>query len=325
MFIEIHGFNAVVHRMEEKDLVQLCDKHLKISYDSFDSNENGKYITLKYALGNASESVFIRYHDKLLSSQTIVNLKGSFFDNSPQFKLKNLLSFLSRFDWNPTQLDIAFVDDQKCLTIEKIIAWCNRKDKYCTGSLVARKNPEIVSEMKRFSRVQLGSAKSVTNYGTIYVRPDTGYIRIEIKVRNADKIRFLLKDYDDKNPHILEVRSRKVLVGCIDFIKSISKKTRKPELYVRQSSWKKFLGSNVRKAQWKQIVEERRVNRVDSDAVSFERKIRRIATMTRNTVARLGVNNQVEDIFEKFEEYSGYKLVKADSLGFGFIDDDIDL
>ena len=134
-----------------------------------------------------------------------------------------------------------------------------------------------------------------------------------------------MKDYDDKNPHILEVRSRKVLVGCIDFINSISKKTRKPELYVRQSSWKKFLGSNVRKAQWKQIVEERRVNRVDSDAVSFERKIRRIATMTRNTVARLGVNNQVEDIIEKFEEYSGYKLVKADSLGFGFIDDDIDL
>lgn len=316
MFIEIHGFNIVIHGMSKQDTKILCDRYLGIKFDAFTTikEHKGDYLEIRYKFPDedAKESVYIKFKDRKPDSMTIVNLKGSYFDNSPKFRMSELLAWLVRYQWTPKQLDIAYVDDDNFLSIDKMIHWCENKKKYCAGSLF-RDRPKILREEKDFEAIRLAKAKSVTNYGTIYVRPDTGYVRIEIKIKNKDKILYLLDSYSDKNSHKFNTRSIKLLVGCIDFITSKTKKTRDPDQYVRQRSWRQFLGANTKKISFKQIVERRRSTREASDRSTIDNKIRRAATMVKNMVERLSAEHSLDDIYEKFAENSGYRLIRIET------------
>ncbi|GFE60780.1 hypothetical protein [Geobacter sp. AOG2] len=314
MFIEIHGLNMVIHGMGKQDIITLCDCYLGLKFDAFTTikeHEGGKYLEKRYKFPNedAKESVYIQFKDRKPDSMTIVNLKGSFFDNSPDFRLSKLLAWLAKYQWTPKQLDVAYVDDDNYLSIDKIICWCEDRKKYCAGSLFGNR-PKILREEKDFDAIRLAKATSTTNYGTIYVR-DTGHVRIEIKIKNIDKILYLLDSYDDKKPRKFNDRSLKLLVSCIDFITSKTKKTRDPDQYVRQHSWRQFLGSDTKKITFKQIVERRRSTRGTSNRITFDKKIRRTATMVKNMVERLSVEHALEDIFKIFAEKSGYRLKKT--------------
>lgn len=314
MFIEIHGLNMVIHGMTKHDVVTLCDRYLGIKFDAFTIiKEHGedKYLEMRYKFPDeeTKESVYIKYKDRKPDSMTIVNLKGNYFDNSPDFRLSKLQAWLTKFQWTPKQLDVAYVDDDNHLSIDRVIQWCENKKKYCTGSLF-KNRPKILYEEKDFDAIRLAKATSTTNYGTIYVR-DTGHVRIEIKIRNKDKILYLLKSYDDNNPRKFNSRSMKLLVSCIDFITAKTKKTRDPDQYVRQRSWRQFLGSDTKKITFKQIIERRRSTRKASDRFTFDKKIKRTATMVKNMVEQLSVEHSLDNIIERFTENSGYKLIKV--------------
>lgn len=312
MDIEIHGFNMVVHGMIKQDIVTLCDHFLGIKYIDFTTIKEHKddYLELRYKFPEeeTKESVYIKFKDRKPDSMTIVNLKGKYFDNCDKFIMSKLLAWLDRYSWTPKQLDVAYVDDNNYLSIDKIICWCESYKKYCYGSLF-KNCPKILYEGKYFDAIRLAKPTSVTNYATIYVR-DTGHIRIEIKIRNRDKILYLLDSYDDNKPHKFNVRSKRLLMSCIDFITSKSKKTRDPDQYVRQSSWGQFLESDIKKVTFKQIQERRRSVREKSDRISFDKKIKRTATMVKNMVERLSSEHKLDYIFKIFAEKSGYKLTK---------------
>jgi hypothetical protein len=235
MFIEIHGFNMVIHGMRKTDVVTLCDDFLGVRFDAFTTIKQygeDKYFEIRYKFPNeeTKESVYIKFKDRNPESMTIVNLKGSFFDNSADLRLSELLSWLKKFEWTPKQLDVAYVDDDNYLSIEKVITWCENRKKFCTGTLF-RDRARFQNVEKEFESIRLLKPKSGTNYATIYVRKDTGYLRIEIKFRNEDKIRYLLDSYSDQKPDKFNKKSLRLLVSCIDFITSETKKTKKPKQY----------------------------------------------------------------------------------------------
>lgn len=325
MFIEIHGLNMVIHGMSKQNVVTLCDHYLGLKFDGFTTIKERKeeYFEARYKFPyeEAKESVYIKFKDTKPDSMTIVNLKGSYFDNSPDFRLSKFLGWLDSYNWTPKQLDVAYVDDDNCLAIDSVINWCENVKKYCTGSLF-RTRPKILREEKDFDAIRLSTARSVTNYGTIYVRPDTGYVRIEIKFKNKDKILYLLESYNDKKPRKFNIRSTKLLISCIDFITAKSKKTRNPDEYVRQASWKNFLGSDTKKVSFKQIVERRRSTRESSDSYTLDNKIKRTATMVKNMVDRLSVEHSLDKIYDRFAQYCGYRLSKQE-ICFN-LDDDAD-
>jgi hypothetical protein len=309
MYIEIHGLNAVIHDMGESDVIEMLNI-LHIDYDLLKVSSFSNIQILEYSFGDNKQSVYIRVN----SGYVMLNLKGSFFDNSPEFRLKKLLRFLSRFKHTFKQLDVAFTDDMKCLTKKEIQFWCRRSSDYCTGSLVARRPPEIVKCAGRLSRIHLGEAKSKTNFGTIYQRPDTRYIRIEIKFKRKDKIEYLLEDYSTKNIEKFNSRCLESLVSCINFITAQSKKNRVASRYKKQRAWESFLGSDIVKIKWSTIYNERHNNRSDSDDATISKGIRRQATMINNMIGRLKPILSEEDVVMQFERYSGYKLVKNDDM-----------
>ena len=275
MQIEIHGFTVVMHGMNDEDVIELC-KILHIEYILFKQSAFGDRRILVHAFGKAKESVYFSINNAGEEhSYARLTLHGSFFDNSPDFKFRTLLRFISQFRPTPKQLDVAFNDDKKCLTIKEIRHWCADCDDYCKGSLATKLNaPEERTRRREFVRIELSSAKSQRNYGTIYVRPDTGFIRFEIKFRNRDKIEYLLENYSRKNPEQFESRSREALVSCIDFITPQSKKRRTVSKYRKQRSWKKFLGSDVKRVNWNEILKEKRANRAKSDKEMADKTIK---------------------------------------------------
>jgi hypothetical protein len=98
----------------------------------------------------------------------------------------------------------------------------------------------------------------------------------------------MLEEYSDIDPQRFKSRSLELLVGCIDFVTAKSKKTRKPENYVRQVSWKAFLGSDIKKVSWKQLSEERNANRVASDNENLDKEVNRAATRLKNLIKKYG-------------------------------------
>ena len=326
MFIEPHGFNMVIHGMKKQDVVTLCDQYLKIKFDAFTTIKEykDKYFKKRYKFPDekTQESVFIQFKDNKPDSMTIVNLKGSYFDNSPHFRLSKFLAWLVQFQWTPKQLDVAFLDNDNYLSIDKIIRWCENKKKYCVGSLFRNKLNVVYDllEGKKFDSIQLGKATSVTNYGTIYIRPDTGHIRIEIKFKNKEKLLYLLDSYKDKKPNRFNNRSKKLLRSCIDFITEETKQTRDTDKYVQQPSWRRFLGSDTKKITFKQIVERRQSTREASNLVTYDSKIKRTATTVKNMIKRLSTEHELKDILKTFSEYCGYELTKSKA----YLDWDID-
>jgi hypothetical protein len=257
------------------------------------------------------ESIYLRVTANDYGHYVLVNLHGSFFDNSPDFRLVKLLKFLSRFPHTFLQLDVAFNDDKKCLKMIEIRRWCKEYKLYTTGTLVKYRAPRKMAEETKVISMQLGPATSRTAFGTIYRRPDTRFIRIEIKLKKAEKIKFLLDVYSTKNIELFHERSLQVLNNCINFITPSSKKTRNPDLYKKLEPWEKFLESDIEKIIWKDEYSKMRVNRTVSDAITVDKRISRTSTLVDNMMNALATILPENEVMERFEECCpGYKLVK---------------
>lgn len=309
MQIEIHGLNVVIHRIPKENVDELVDL-LNIKRELFVSKNFSNTTELTYSFVKGTQSVYIRINNTYDKKYLIMNLKGSFFDNSPDFRLKKLLNFLSRFNYTIKQLDIAFNDDRKRLSIKKIKYWCKNSEDYCTGSLVLRNAPIIAMKNGKFVRIQLHTAASKTNYGTIYRRPDTRIIRLELKIKDKHKIEYILEKYSSKNIEVFQTRSLETLVSCINFITYQSKKNRIMSKYKKQPSWELFLGSDIKKIKWSEIHKKRRINRQESDNAIFHKRITRQATMVNNMVRKLKLMHSEENILKCFSDLSEYQLVK---------------
>jgi len=310
MQIEIHGFTVVMHGMKDNDVTELCSV-LHIDFDLFIKNEVDIHKTFVHAFGKGKESVYIVTKNLgRENSYARLTLHGSFFDNSPDFKLRKLLNFTSRFESTPIQLDVAFNDDKNCLSLKNIRHWFAHDDEYCKGPLV-RTAPREVTCRGEFERIQLGSARSRTYYGTIYIRPDTGFIRFEVKFKNKNKIRYLLENYNDKNPVQFENNSRQLLVNCIDILTPQTKKNKNLK-DKKQPSWKAFLGSDIKRMKLSKIFKEKFNKRVAADKETVVKNVSRIGAGVRNTVDRCSTIVSKDEIYKQFAIVSGYMLENID-------------
>lgn len=307
MHIEIHGLALAAHGMSLIDLDVLFDDHLKISRESYVTGEFGNTRIFKYSPNKSGEMVYISYFSDIESprsklrgidpaeikeSSLKLNLHGSFFDDN-DFRLRKFLKFISTF--NPTfkQLDIAFNDDKKCLKKKELIHWSKDSGYYCKGDLVKRQVPYNVYGNRKLVRIQLGSARSKSNFGTIYKRPDTKYWRIEIKLKHNDKIKYVLENYSDKKRQQFEDRSLETLVKCINFVTPGSKKKSNPR---KQPSWQSFLKSDVKKINWSKIYKERAIRCELSEKELFDKRIKRIKKMKDNITGKYSESYSEDEI-----------------------------
>lgn len=309
MKIEIHEFYVVIHDMSVDDVKTMCNEILKIDYESFRLKKNaGTYKKLVKALGDVKESVYLQ-HPNYGEGCTYLNLHGSFFDNSPDFRMRKFLRFLEKYNWTPKQLDVAFNDNKRHLSKNDVIRWCNYPDDYCMGTLVSKSSPpRFERELRKTQFIKLGWPTSTINYATIYRRPKPWHWRFEIKFKDKGKILHLLENYSEKNPQQFYERSLQFLVSCIDFVIPHSKKSRTPK---KQPSWQAFLGSDIKKVNWSRSVREKRNNRKEAEEVSFDKQIKGAAVRFNNTLDRLKPCYSDKKILKAFFDYTGYKFKKS--------------
>lgn len=317
MEIEIHGFVAVVHNINIDEIKKLTNNILHIDYEQYSKNDFEDKLAIQYSFAGKGESVSIRSGSTKVQGAygyVKINLHGSFFDNSPEFKLDELISYISHFKYTPKQLDVAFNDTCNCLSIEEVTRWCNRPKEYCIGSLVKRDAPGIRSKNDNLDRIELESASSKTNYGTIYVRPDTGHIRFEIKFRNKDKIHYLLANYCTQNCHQFEARSLEALVGCINFIKPSSRGKRGKAQNIKQPSWKKFLQADINKMNWSKQKKEKAKNRFVADNYKKNKSIKSLVAVFQNMVKKASLLMPEDEVLNQLSEYSGYIVMRSKAV-----------
>jgi hypothetical protein len=192
-----------------------------------------------------------------------LELKKAFFDavaavaakniNPPveQFELGKLLRFLSRYKYSIKQLDLAYLDTEKCLTEREVFHFCANSKDYCVGTLVKWKQPVITAkgnEGVSRRRIKLGASDSKSNYGVISIAPKTGRVSVALKIRKKEKIHYILQDYGNyiQQKQDFQARGCALLVSCIDLITPSSKRARVKAGYVRQPSWEAFLGQQTR-------------------------------------------------------------------------------
>ncbi|ABK99509.1 hypothetical protein [Pelobacter propionicus] len=323
MEIEIHGFNATIRNMPITEIDKLCSDYLGLEPEEFDCTEYGNYKTMKYkfivANGNEphnvkeKESVVIKFDGNKDVPYVFLRLKGSFFDCSPKFRLDDTIKFLSKYDYKPTQLDVAFNDDKSCLTEKNVRHWCDFSYDNCTGTLVRRMPPEVVTTNKKLSRIQLGKASSKVNHGTIYIRPDTECFRFEIKIKDEFKIMFLLKKYNATDTRVFNKRSKRLLVTCINFVTAASKRKGCKAKYKMTGEWKAFLGSEVKPVNWSKLCKQKVANRTVSDKEVINKRVQRITSLIKSTSKKLKSNHAEKEVLNAVGDNIGFKLVKTDT------------
>lgn len=313
MEIEIHGFVVAIRNISDSKIQELTNDVLHLDYMQYSKKEYNDRLTLIHSFKGKGESVSIHCGSSTINGEygyVKINLHGSFFDNSPEFKFEELVSFLSQFKNTPKQLDVAFNDNKNCLSIAEVERWCDSPDDYCIGSLVRRLAPGLRRIKRKFDRIELASASSKTNYGTIYVRPDTDFIRFEIKFRKSEKIQYLLEDYSIHNVHQFNTRSLEALVGCINFIKPSSRGKRNGAKDVKQPAWKSFLASDINKINWNKLKRDKEDSRHCADNYTFDKKLKRLASMLQNLVSKASIIFPEDEVFNKLSEYSGYIVMR---------------
>lgn len=268
MEVRISGFRAFILRMDLTDLKCLCCKHLCIDYQTLNKRiANGSQLMLEHypAGGSTKPSVVITTLPEIdtRDCNVLLELKRPFFaavaaatashvnPTVQQFELRKLLKFLSRYKHSIKQLDLAYLDTEKCLTErESLHFFANSKD-YCVGTLVKWRIPEITAKGNEGDcrrRIKLGASDSKSNYGVISIAPKTGRVSVALKIRKKQKIHYILQDYGNyiQQQQDFHARCRALLVSCIDVIKPSSKRARVKAGYVRQPSWAAFLGQQGR-------------------------------------------------------------------------------
>ena len=319
MHIEIHGFTTTIKRLTPQQADYLCRDILHINSSRFKTSDYKGSVSKAFAFPGSKESVAIRLGTLKDSSHIAerthteydnhgqrqiskyseyqkgeqyydfprLTLHGSFFDNSPDFQLGSLLKFLTSLGWTPKQLDVAYTDDQQHTTLEDWRRWLGEDWKsYCTGSLFRKSPPGEKTEGGKFIRFELASASSKTNYASIYIRPDTGLIRNEIKYKDEEKIKHLLSAWDQESPVAFYKRAVAAMVSCIDIVTPSSKKTRCPDKYIRDPKWLAYVDADVTAINWTTVKTEAAANRERSDATAYVTSLKRVAAMVTNVIAR---------------------------------------
>ena len=317
MEIEIHGYVITIKRMNMGEIKEMISHQLHIDNRLFKSSGFKESVNMVYGFGAIKESVSIRcgspetdgYYNYIR-----VTLHGSFFDHSPNFKLQDFISFIEPYGFTPKQLDVAFTDNNKCLLIKDVIRWCGEYNEYCIGTLIrSKKTPEVAYTGNKFKCIELAHSNSMSSFATIYIRPDTEYIRLEIKFKAKDKIGFLLHDYSIDNISLFEKKCLSALVASIDFVTPSSKKKRSPDKYIRQQSWKNFLGSEIKKKVWNELMQRAESSRIEADNFNCNAIIKKTASQLQNMISKLSLLQPEQDIINKLSEYSGYTLTKINA------------
>jgi hypothetical protein len=319
MHIEIHGFTATIKRLTPSAVNHLCTNILHIEPVRFKVD---RYNNMTFAFPGGRESVSLRlgvlkenpghtvdrteaysgdngerstrrYQEHIIGEDyhdfPALNLHGSFFDNSPDFSMSALLGFLQGYTWTPKQLDICYVDDQHCISLEDWQRWAGPDWKsYCTGSLFKKEEPSIRVKGGKFDRIELASASSKTNYGTYYHRPN-GDQRLEIKYKDKDKVNYLLADYNDNDRNGFNSRAVNALVSCIDILTPASKRTKSVSRYVRDPKFQAFIGSEPTKINWRKQKQEAETGRKAGDEADYLKTLQLLAARMQNFAARNGV------------------------------------
>lgn len=268
MDIRITGLSMLIQRMDEVDIKCLCNKYLHIDYQGLEKSWVDNRLKLEHLstvkkTGKAKTGVIIGTSSDINTSDSNVTLelKKPFFDavaaadDTHGFELGKLLRFISRYKYSIKQLDIAYTDDDRCLTERDIQHWCTYSKDYCVGSLVKWKAPELVVRGGTLRRIKLESSDSKSNYGTINIGPK-GRISLALKIRKKVKIWYILEDYGRylSQREAFEARSRSLLASCINFVTARSKKNRVKARYERQGSWRAFLGHEVEAINWSSLL-----------------------------------------------------------------------
>lgn len=323
MYIENHQFKATIRALTESDLEELT-KILGIPRNNWNEKTNyqtGVIYGLQYAYGSAKQSVYIhtgKPSDNYMESTTrdiwvenqlipagyepynmnaYLLLHGSYFDYAPNFNFERLLTFLKRVGSTPGELDIAFCDDLGVTNIEDWIRVFDSYRKHVIGNIIRKQKILVVRDSGHFERVQLGAACSKTMYGTLYVRPD-GTIRLELKMRNSMQIQELLSHYTEDNRAEYHTAALAMLTASLDIITEESRRTKKPELYVREPFWAAFLASKPKKMKWKDLKKK-------SDACqktlkeSYDTSLKTIVGRINNLVNRFAGHKSSSNIAEE--------------------------
>lgn len=169
--------------------------------------------------------------------------------------------------------------------------------KYVIGNLIRKQKILVVRDSGHFERVQLGAAKSKTMYGTLYLRPDRT-IRLELKMRSAKQILELLSYYKEKDRTAYHQMALSVLTSTIDILTEDTKKTRQPELYVREQFWSTFLSSEPKKLKWKDVQKKSEAGQKSLE-VSYNKSLKAIVGRIYNLANRFADYKNKNSITEE--------------------------
>lgn len=320
MHIEIHELYTVIHRIQLEAIRTLCDDVLKVKFDSMipkgrTSNCSEWYKPFEVA----KESILIKKFGQGDTGYTVLNLHGSFFDNSRDFRLVDLFMFLSDYRHTYKQLDIAFNDDGTCLLDVEIDHWIKNYQDYCAGTLVSEYPPKRLMIGYDIDAIRFGLPKSKNMYATIYKRPDTELWRVEIKIKDKKKILSMLKVFDDEKRKRFNKKSRDLLYTCIRFVTPSSKKGGNTARYKTQPSWEAFLeGDVVNKIVWSLEQQVKGNNRAAADIKMSEKRLRNVGSRVFNTMNRVKHDYPEKKALKLMSEcMPGYRIVKDDSCNSG--------
>lgn len=316
MHIEIHGLCTVIHRIPLEAIKTLCDEVLMIKFASMIPKGRTSNCSEWYKpLEESDESVLVKKFGKDGIGYTILNLHGSFFDKSPDFRLVNLFMFLSDYEHTYKQLDIAYNDDGTCLLDDELDHWIKNYNDYFAGSLVSVYPPKRLSTGYEIEAIRFCLPKSNNLYATIYKRPNTELWRVEIKIKDKEKILTMLKVYNDEEREPFNKKSRNLLFTCIRVVTPSSKRSGNTARYKTHPVWEAFLVEDyVTKIVWSRELEEKRINRAAADIKMSEKKLKNSATRVVNTINRVKHDYTENMALQKMSEYMpGYRIVKDDS------------
>lgn len=323
MYIENHQFKATIRALTESDLDELIEI-LGIPRNLWKEKTNyhtGAIYGLHYAYGTSKQSVYIHkgklsenYMDsatrniwvekqlipagyETYTTNAYLLLHGSYFDHASNFNFERLLNFLERVGSTPGELDIAFCDDRRISVIGDWLRVFDNYRKHVIGNIIRKQKILVVRDSGHFERVQIGAASSKTMYGTLYVRPD-GTIRLELKMRSSIQIQELLSHYSEESRSAYNNVALELLVANMDLITEESRRTKKPDLYVREPFWAAFLASNPKKIIWK---EQHKITdiRQSSLKTSYETSVKTIVGRINNLCNRFAAHKTGSDIAEE--------------------------
>ena len=264
MKIRISRLVLCFKHIDFADLKCICSKHLKLDFQGLQTEITAESAVFTHFAAEQQKPAVI-----LTASTTIfmndgdvqVELKRAFFKAYPYFDLYAFMQAIRRFRHQLRQLDIAYSDTERCLSEREIRYWCEQSGDYCVGTLVKWDAPNVSLKNGQIRKIRLGTSRSKTNYGVITVAPRTGIITFTLKIRNGDKIRYLLAGTGERTTReSFEARSRTLLVSSFDIITARSKRARVKSRYERQKSWKLFLKYDANYITWSNVIRQKRAN-----------------------------------------------------------------